>query len=46
VAANIARQAALLKKPLKYRKGVIFFGRGKGFASEPITAGVVGDRQR
>ena len=37
IAADVGGQAALLKKPLKYSKGVIFFGRRKGFASEEIT---------
>jgi hypothetical protein len=46
ISADVGGQAALLKKPLKYSKSVIFPGRGKGFASEEITAGVVGDGQR
>jgi hypothetical protein len=46
ISADVGGQAALLKKPLKYSKSVIFSGREKGFASEEITAGVVGDGQR
>ena len=46
VAADVGGQAALLKKPLKHSKSVIFSGGRKRFAGEQITAGVIGDRQR
>jgi len=45
VAANVGRQAALLEKPLKDRESIVFSSRGKSFASEEKTAGVVGDRE-
>ena len=34
VAAHVGRQAALLKKPLKYSKSVVFSGGRKGFTSK------------
>jgi hypothetical protein len=46
VAADVGRQAALLKKPLKHSESVVFPGRRKGLTSEQKTAGVIGDRQR
>jgi len=46
VAAHVGGQAALLKKPLKYSKSVVFSGGGKGLTAEKKTAGVIGDRQR
>jgi hypothetical protein len=46
VAAHVGRQAALLKKPLKYSKSVVFSGGRKGFTSKKKTAGVVGNSQR
>ena len=46
IAADVGRQAALLKKPLKHGKSVLFFGGRKGLTGEEITAGMIGDRQR
>jgi hypothetical protein len=46
VAADVGRQATLLKKPLKHRESVVFSGRRKRFTSEQKTAGVIGDRER
>src|SRR5487761_262920 len=46
VAADVGRQAALLKKPFKYSESVSFPGRGKGLTSQQKTAGVVGDGER
>ena len=46
IAADVGRQAALLKKPLKHCKSVLFSGRRKSLTGEEITAGVIGDRQR
>jgi hypothetical protein len=46
VAADVGRQAALLKEPLKHREGVVFSGRRKRFTSEQKTAGVIGNRER
>src|SRR5262249_16108353 len=46
VAADVGRQATLLKKPLKHRERVVFSGRRKRFTSEQKTAGVIGDRER
>src|SRR2546430_493778 len=46
VAADVGRQAALLKKPLKHSESIVFPGRRKGFTGEQKPAGVVGDGQR
>src|ERR1700724_1406330 len=46
IAADVRRQAALLKKPLKHGKCVVFFGGRKGFTGEEVPAGVIGDGQR
>src|SRR6516164_5378938 len=46
VAADVRRQAALLKKPLKHSKSVVFFGGGERLAGEQVAAGMIGDRQR
>jgi hypothetical protein len=46
IAADVRRQAALLKKPFKHGKSVVFFGGGESFAGQKITAGMIGDRQR
>ena len=46
IAADVRRQAALLKKPLKHGKSVIFFGGREGLTGEEIPAGVIGDGQR
>ena len=46
VAADVGGQAALLKKPLKHSKSVVFFGGGKRLAGQQIPAGMIGDGQR
>ena len=46
IAADVGRQAALLKKPFKHGESVVFFGGREGFTGEQKTAGVIGDRQR
>src|SRR5262249_47251668 len=46
VAADVGRQAPLLKKPLKDSESVVFSSRRKGFTSEQKTAGVIGDSER
>src|ERR1700739_2938104 len=46
VAADVGRQAALLKKPLKHSESIVFPGRRKSLTGEEKTAGMVGDRQR
>src|SRR6266851_8612624 len=46
VAADVGRQAALLKKPLKHCKSVVFAGRRKRLTGEEKTAGMIGDGQR
>src|SRR5437870_5998895 len=46
VAADVGRQAALLKKPFKHSESVVFAGGRKRLTGEEITAGMVGDRQR
>src|SRR5713226_3639125 len=46
IAADVGRQAARLKKPLKYDKGIVFPGGGKSLTGEEITAGMIGDGQR
>src|SRR6266850_3303715 len=43
VTANVDRQAALLKKPLKHRKSVILASGRKSLTGEEKTAGVIGD---
>src|ERR1700741_4597026 len=45
-AADVGRQAALLKKPLKHSESIVFPGRRKSLTGEEKTAGMVGDRQR
>src|ERR1700680_4141755 len=45
VAADVGRQAALLKKLFKHGKSVVFFGGGESFAGEQITAGMIRDGQ-
>src|SRR5713226_3376247 len=46
IAANVGRQAALLKKPFKHGKSVVFFGARKSLTGEEIPAGMIGDGQR
>jgi hypothetical protein len=46
IAADVGRQAALLKKPFKHGESVVFFGGREGFTGEQKTAGVIGDGQR
>jgi hypothetical protein len=41
VAADVGGQAALLKKPFKYGKSVVFSGRREGLAAQQVAAGVV-----
>jgi len=43
VTADVGRQAALLKKPLKHRKSVIFAGGRKSLTGEEKTASVISD---
>src|SRR5207245_2242953 len=45
-AADVRRQAALLEKPLKRGKDVVFAGGGESFAGQQITAGMIGNGQR
>src|SRR5215469_6815288 len=45
IAADIGRQAALSKKPLKHGKGKLLPGGGKGLTAQPTTAGMIGDGQ-
>src|SRR5882762_2794955 len=45
VSANVDRQAALLKKPLKHRKSVILASGRKSLPGEEKTASVIGDGQ-
>ena len=46
IAADVGRQAAFLKKPLKYGESIVFASGGKSLASQQKTAGVIGDGQR
>ena len=46
IAADVGGQAALLKKPLKGSKSVVFAGGRKSLTSEEIAAGMVGDGER
>ena len=46
IAADVGGQAALLKKPLKHSKSVVFSGGRKRLAGQQITAGMIGDGQR
>src|SRR5579862_9795759 len=46
IAADVGGQATLLKKSFKHSERVIFSGRGKSFAGEKKTAGVIGDGPR
>jgi hypothetical protein len=46
IAANVGRQAALLKQPFKRGKRVLFAGGGQSFAAQQETAGMIGDRER
>jgi hypothetical protein len=46
IAADVGRQAAFLKKPLKYGESIVFAGGGESLASQEKTAGVIRDRQR
>src|SRR5467141_2028714 len=46
IAADVGRQAALLKKPLKHGKRVVFYGARKNVTGEEIPAGMIGDGQR
>src|SRR5713101_6299846 len=46
IAADVGGQAALLKKPLKHGKSVVFSGGGKSLAGEKKTAGMIGDGER
>ncbi len=46
IAADVGGQAALLKKPFKHSKSVLFAGGRKSLTGEEKTASVIGDRQR
>src|SRR6266404_1255722 len=46
IAADVGRQAALLKKPFKHGKSVVFFGTRKSLTGVEVTAGMIGDGQR
>jgi hypothetical protein len=46
IAADVGRQATLLKKPLKHSESVLFSSRRKGFTSEKKPAGVIGNGKR
>src|ERR1700747_136171 len=46
VAADVGRQAALLKKPLKHSESIVFPGRRKSLTGEEKTAGMIGARSR
>ena len=46
VAADVGRQAALLKKPFKHGKSIAFLGARKSLTGEEITAGMISDGQR
>ena len=46
IATDVGGQAALLKKPFKCGKSVVFPGGRKRLTREEKTAGVIGDRQR
>ena len=37
IAADVRRQAALLEKPLKHGKGVVFAGGGESFATQQVA---------
>ena len=41
IAADVGRQGALLKKPLKHGKSIVFFGGRELFAGQKITTGVI-----
>jgi len=43
IAADVGRQAALLKQPLKPGKIVVFAGRRESLGAQQITAGMIGD---
>ena len=45
VAADVGGQAALLKKPLKHGKSVVFFGGRERLAGQQVSAGMIGDRE-
>ncbi len=45
IATDVGRQAALLKKPFKHGKSVVFFGARKRLTGEEKTAGMIGDGQ-
>ena len=46
IAADVRRQPALLKKPLKHGESVVFFGGRESLAGQQVSAGMIGDRQR
>jgi hypothetical protein len=46
IAADVRRQPALLKKPLKHGESVVFFGGRECLAGQQVSAGMIGDRQR
>src|SRR6516225_4740756 len=46
IAADVGRQAALLKKPFKHSESIVFFSGRERLASQQISAGMIGDRQR
>ena len=43
IAAEVGRQTAFFKQPLKDRKGEVFAGRGQRFAGQQITADMIGE---
>ena len=45
IAADVAWQSALLKKPFKHGKSIIFFSGRESFAAEQITAGMIGENE-
>ena len=46
IAADVRRQAAILKKPLKHGESVVFFAGRECLAGQQVSAGMIGDRQR
>ena len=45
IAADVRRQATILKKPLKHGESAVFFGGRERLAGQQIPAGMIGDRQ-
>src|ERR1700730_6908340 len=46
IAAHVGRQTALLKKPFKHCKSVVFFSGTERLTGEEITAGMIRNGQR